>query len=206
MWSAYIDGARQSYRSHGVEAAIDYDHVRDGATTSLFVAAIEPDGTVVGGLRVQGPYTQVDQASVVREWGGRPGTAELRRQITARLDEGVIEIKAVWVQQHAPRHRELTAALARAFVHALNLLDVRYALCAAASHAVPRWESSGGVVSTEVAPVAYPDDRYRTLLLWWDKRAVLQHISHELIPAILDEARQLVDSSISAPVGSPSAA
>ena len=109
-----------SYRQHGVESAVDYDHVRDGASTSLFVAAVESDGRVVGGFRVQGPYTRVDQAYALREWAGREGTTELRRQIGRRLSEGVIEVKAVWVDRDADRHDALTAVLARMFVHAVD--------------------------------------------------------------------------------------
>jgi hypothetical protein len=63
----------------------------------LFVATVESDGRVVGGLRVQGPYTRVDRAFALREWAGRAGTTELRRQIGRRLGAGVIEVKAVWV-------------------------------------------------------------------------------------------------------------
>jgi hypothetical protein len=190
LWAAYLDGAQVSYRQHGVESAVDYDHVRDGASTSLFVAAVESDGRVVGGLRVQGPYTQVDQAYALREWAGREGATELRRQIDRRLSEGVVEVKAAWVDPHADRHDALTAVLARMFVHVLTLLDVRYAFCTAAAHAVPRWESTGGVVSTEVAPVAYPDERYRTLLMWWDRQHVAELMTgHQLHSVILEIAR-----------------
>lgn len=190
LWAAYIEGAWLSYRQHGVESAVDYDLVRDGKSTSLFFAAVEPGGRVVGGGRVQGPYTHVEQASAVREWAGREGTQELRRQIAARLDDGVIEIKAVWVDRDAVRHGELTAALARMFVHSLKLMGVRYAFCTAASHAVRRWESSGGVVSADVAAVAYPDERYETLLMWWDRQNVFGLIAGEQVPALLAESGQ----------------
>lgn len=190
LWATYIEGARVSYRRHGVENAVDYDQVFEGASTSLFVAAVESDGRVVGGLRVQGPYTRVDQAYALREWAGREGTQELRRQIGRRLGDGVIEVKAVWVDRDADRHDELTAVLARTFVHVLTLMNVRYAFCTAASHAVPRWESSGGVVSVEVAPVAYPDERYRTLLMWWDRQQVDELMTgHQLRAAAQDLAR-----------------
>jgi len=190
LWAAYFDGAQVSYRQHGVESAVDYDHVCDGDSTSLFVAAIESDGRVVGGLRVQGPYTRVDQAYAMREWAGREGTTQLRRQIGRRLGAGVIEVKAVWVDRDAVRHDALTAVLARTFVHALTLMNVRYAFCTAAEHAVPRWESSGGVVSVEVTPVAYPDERYRTVLMWWDRQQVADLMAVDQLHAVdLDRVR-----------------
>ena len=191
LWAAYLHGARVSYAQHGVESAVDYDHVRDGASTSLFVAAVESDGRVVGGFRVQGPYLRVDQAYALQEWAGREGTTELRRQIGRRLGAGVIEVKAVWVDRDAGRHDALTAVLARMFVHVLTLMGVRYAFCTAASHAVPRWESSGGVVCTEVPPVAYPDERYRTLLMWWDRRHVAQLMTDEQLPVMVLETTRL---------------
>jgi len=190
LWAAYLHGARVSYAQHGVERAVDYDRVRDGDSTSLFVVAVD-GGRVVGGFRVQGPYSRVDQAYALREWAGREGTKELRRQISRRLSGGVIELKAVWVNRDAVRHDALTAVLARMFVHVLMLMDVRYAFCTAAEHAVPRWESSGGVVCTEVTPVAYPDERYRTLLMWWDHLHAAQLMPADLLPVMVSETTQL---------------
>ena len=191
LWTAYLEGARVSYRQHGVESAIDYDRVCDGVSTSLFVAAVESDGRVVGGLRVQGPYTGVDQADAVQEWAGREGTKELRRQVGRRLRDGVIEVKAVWVDRDVDCHDALTAAVARVFVHVLTLMNVRYAFCTAASHAVHRWESSGGVVSAEVAPVGYPDERYRTLLMWWDRQRVAGLMTADQRDAVVMDAARL---------------
>jgi hypothetical protein len=191
LWAAYLGGARQSYRLHGVESAVDYDRIRDGLSTSLFVAAVAHDGRVVGGLRVQGPYTHVEQTYALQEWAGRAGTTELRRQVGRRLRAGVIEVKAVWVDRDANRHDALTAVLARMFVHLLTLMDVRYALCTAAEHAVPRWQSSGGVVSTQVPAVAYPDERYRTLLMWWDRHNAFQRMAGRQAGAVVRESAQL---------------
>jgi hypothetical protein len=107
----------------------------------------------------------------------------------------VVEVKAVWADNSAPLHKELTTAMSRIFVHALALSKARYAFCTAASHAVPRWQSSGGVVSADVASVAYPDDRYQTSVLWWDRRSVFHSISNEQGRAILRESDQLFKRS-----------
>jgi hypothetical protein len=92
LWAAYIEGAWLSYRQHGVEHAVDYQHVYDGKSTSLFVVAVELDGKVVGGARVQGPYTQPEEAYALREWAGRAGTDVLRQQLARRLDDGGGEV------------------------------------------------------------------------------------------------------------------
>lgn len=191
LWAAYLEGARRSYREHGVETAVEHDSVRDGHSTALFVAAIDFDGRVVGGLRVQGRLTRSDQAHAVREWAGRPGTAQMHTQIGQRLRYGVIEVKAVWVDFDAGGRAALTAALARAFVHAMDLLQVRYALCTAAGHAVARWQASGGVVSSDIAAVAYPDERYRTVLMWWDRTRIADLVSPDQLDALSRESELL---------------
>lgn len=199
LWDSYLDGARRSYRQHGVESAIEYRQVRDGHSTALFVVAMNDAGQVVGGLRTQGRLTGPEQAHAVREWRGRPGTAELMAQIASRLLFGVIEIKAVWVDHDANHRPALIAALARAFVHAMDVMQVRYALCTAAEHAVPRWQISGGVVATDVAAVAYPDERYRTMLMWWDRHQIAELIAEDQNTALLRESGLLFARAASVP-------
>ena len=191
LWNQYLAGARKSYGQHGVENALDFQHMRDGISTALFVVALDGDGRVVGGLRVAGPLRQVGDAAAMLEWGGRPGTKELGRRIGQRLNDGIVEIKAVWVDRDIARHHETAEALARAFVHTLDLLDVRYAFCTAAEHALPRWQTTGGVISTDIPAVAYPDERYRTRVMWWDRERLLESVSAEQISALLRESGQL---------------
>lgn len=191
LWAQYLDGARQCYRSHGVESAIEYGAVRDGRSTALFVVAIDDAGRVSGGLRVQGRLTRPDQAHALREWAGRPGTAEMRAQIAQRLPFGVVEVKAVWVDPAADARLALSAALARAFVHTMDALHARFALCTAAGHAVTGWQSSGGTVAADVPWVAYPDERYRTVLMWWDRAGIAERVAPDQLPALRSEAAQL---------------
>jgi hypothetical protein len=73
----------------------------------------------------------------------------------------------------------------------MNLMGVRYALGTVATHAVKRWQTTGGVVSANVVPVAYPDDRYRTVLMWWDRKTFADLAAFEQLPAIMDESAQL---------------
>ncbi len=191
LWDAYLDGALHSYRLHGVESAIEYGVIRDGRSTALFVVALDDDLRVVGGLRVRGRLTRPDQAHALREWDGRAGTEEITDQLTQRLPSGVIEVKAVWVRHDVVHRTALTAALARAFVHAMDVLQVRYALCTAAAHAVTRWQTSGGVVASDVPPVAYPDERYRTMLLWWDRTRIAELLTADQLNALHRESHTL---------------
>jgi hypothetical protein len=47
------------------------------------------------------------------------------------------------------------------------------------------------VVSVNVAPVAYPDDRYLTRLMWWDRDTYADLTAPQQLPQLLDESAQL---------------
>ncbi|WP_090478327.1 hypothetical protein [Nakamurella panacisegetis] len=132
----------------------------------------------------------------MQEWAGREGAAALHAEINARLPGGVIEMKTGWVEDTAAHRRDLTDALARIFVHALRLTGARYALGAVAQHAVRRWQTTGGVNSQGVHPVPYPDDRYLTVPMWWDRDTYAQLAIADQLPRLLDESAQLDRSRI----------
>lgn len=191
LWQSYLDGARASYQKHGVESVLEYDRIRDGSSTALFFAALQPDGQVAGGMRVQGPYDCADQAHAVEEWAAFDDDAEVRHEISERIPAGVIEMKTGWVSSTAWRRTEITTGLARLFVHSINLMGVRYAFGTVGMHAVKRWQTTGGVVSANIAPIAYPNNRYRTVLMWWDRETFADLAAIEQLPAIMDESAQL---------------
>jgi hypothetical protein len=206
LWEAFLQGARVSYRRHGVERVLEYDNVVGGHQTALFFAAVTSNGRVVGGMRAQGPYLAAGQAHALQEWAGRSGSNELRREITQRIPAGVIEMKTGWVDDDFHHRHELSAALARIFIHSMTLLDARYAMCTVGAHAVQRWQTTGGVVSSAVAPVAYPDDRYLTKLMWWDSQNYHKLAAAEQLPLVIKEAAQLANPSAAMPARSPVAA
>ncbi len=37
LWAAYLAGALQTYRRFGVENALEFDEIRDGISTSMFL-------------------------------------------------------------------------------------------------------------------------------------------------------------------------
>ena len=200
LWHQYLGGALENYLRYGVESVLEYDRVLPGDTTTMFFAAVDPAGAVVGGMRVQGPYTVPEQAHALVEWAGRPGTAALREEIATRIGpdplgvrQGVIEMKTGWVAPDLPQKRDLTAALARVFLHATRLTGVRFALGTVATHAVPKWSTTGGEISSRVTPVAYPDARYRTVPMWWDKD---KKLSPELEATMDDEQYRMLWSDL----------
>lgn len=175
LWQRYLAGAHRVYRRFGVESALEYESVADGASTALFFAAVDPDGEVVAGLRVQGPYSGSAEAHGLSAWAGQPGEDVLRAMIDDRAPEGIVEVKAVWVDRRAAHRSALGAAVARCVVHAAWLLDARWGFATSAEHGIERYTSSGARIAEQVGAVAYPDHRYRTVPLWWDTHAHLSH-------------------------------
>lgn len=169
LWHGFMDGAQTAYRRHGVEVALEYDDVISGRSTAMFIAGVEPGGRVVAGLRVQGPYVHADEAhAVAREWRGHRGEHAMRRMIAERAGDGVVELKAGWVAHDAEHRAALREAVARCIVHATKLMDVRYGFLTADRDVAPQWAISGGKPAWWIPSAPYPDDRYRTVSLWWD--------------------------------------
>lgn len=191
-WDEYLAGAVRSYRRHGVSAVLDLDAVADGRSTSLFFTVLDHDGRVLGGMRAQGPYTHADQAHAVLEWAGDPGQDEVRARVAARLGDGVVEGKTGWVAEDAPRRGALARCLARGPVHAAALLGARWALGTSAEHTLAMWSSTGAVVEPDLDPVPYPDERYLTRLIFWDRWAAWPQVGPEQRRALLAEHQDLV--------------
>ena len=199
LWGAYLAGAVRSYRRYGVEQAVEYDQIRDGAGTALFFAALDQDNHVVGGLRAQGPYTSADESHAVREWAGHEGESEVREVISRRLSGGVVEAKATWASDRATRRDYLVDALARLAVHLMPILDVQSVFCTTPTQVVRQWQTTGAVAMPRIAPVPYPDDRYRTTMVWWDRDTSLHRISAPQLASIRSELAQLRASAEGAP-------
>jgi hypothetical protein len=171
LWQRYLAGAERSYRSHGIGAAIDVDAIRRSRDTTLFWTVLKATGTVVGGIRAIGPLTSPDQTHAVTEWAGQPSHPMVRKMIADRLPFGVVEMKSAWVTDDPDRSRRITASLARAGCHVLAALGVQFCMATCAYHVLARWRSSGGVVAP-IPSTPYPDDRYRTKMMWWDRHTV----------------------------------
>jgi hypothetical protein len=190
LWDQYLQGALHSYRRHGVEAVLKYDAVRDGADTTLFFAVIDPSGRVVGGARVIGPLQSPEESHALVEWNGTKGLDPLYRMIANRLDFGVVEVKAAWIDSRG-YGRALSRALARAALPIMTLLDVQFVMATAAAHVLELWRSSGGVVAAGIPSAVYPNENYRTKLMWWDRLSLAAHAEPEQFRLMCAENSQL---------------
>lgn len=192
LWGDFIEGAIRSYRKHGVACAIDPSVLADPATTSLFLAAIDDSGGVVGGVRAQGPYGGADESHALVEWAGQPALPLVRKMIDDRVPFGVVEIKTAWTDDGFARSRALTPVLARMPLHATLILGAKFAMATAAAHVLDRWRSSGGVVADRIPATPYPDERYETKMMWWDQAEFTRTADPQQIIATHTEARVLL--------------
>jgi len=199
LWHRYLAEAERSYAAHGVAGVLDLDELRDGGATSLFFAAFAPDGRVVGGIRAQGPYSDADEAHAVAEWSGDAAQPRVRAMVDERLPLGVVEIKTAWVTRDFPGRREVVAALARAPLHASMILGARFALATSAVHTLSRWAATGAVAVSGLGAVGYPDARYATRVIWWDRWALPDTVTVAELRVLDLETAQLLTSAIPAP-------
>jgi hypothetical protein len=191
LWSEYVRGAELSYRKHGVEAALDVPALRSGNDTALFCAGINTDGRVVGGVRAKGPYLNVDDCHAVVEWSGQPGLDAVRKMVSDRLPFGVVEIKSAWVSDDPEQSRKLTNVLARMPLHSMVLLDIQFAVATAAAYVLNRWLSSGGVLAARIPATPYPDERYQTKMMWWDRRTFANRADAHQVSTFFSELQKI---------------
>jgi hypothetical protein len=191
LWRDFVSGASRSYRSRGVEKALDMEALRSGSDTILFAACVNEAGRVVGGLRAKGPYQSADEAHALLEWSGQPGYDAVRKMITDRIPFGVVEMKTAWVTDDPDRSRQLTSAISRTPLHAMGLLDIQFIVATAASYVLKRWLSSGGVLATKIPPTPYPDERYETRLAWWDRRTFTNHADPKQLSLYFAEQQRM---------------
>jgi len=191
LWSAYSAGAYRSFRKHGVEAALDMEALRSGADTIMFFAVVDDDGEVVGGLRAKGPLRYADDSHAVVEWAGQPGQQAVRTMLTDRIPFRVLELKSGWVTDDPHRKSLVTDALARCGLHMLVILDSQFCMATAATFALKGWRSSGGVVA-DIPATPYPDERYRTRMIWLNRRDFFNYAEPAQVAKTLAETKLIL--------------
>jgi hypothetical protein len=190
LWAQYSVGAHRSYTKHGVECALDSDALRSGADTIMFFAVIDDAGRMVAGVRAKGPLQSADDSHAVVEWAGQPGQKAVRNMINDRVPFGVLEMKSAWAIDEPDRNRCLTQAVARSAFHMMALLEIQFCMATAAAYALNRWRSSGGVVAG-IPATPYPDERYQTKMMWWNRSDFVRHAEPGQVARILMETTHL---------------
>ncbi len=195
LWAQFVEGAARSYHMHGIERALDMDSLADDANTQLFHVVVNDAGKIMAGIRAKGPLESPEESHAIVEWADRPGLSTVHKMISDRLPFGVVEMKTAWMTDDQTRSRAIGSTLARTPFTTMALLDAQFVVATAGSHVLNRWRSSGGVVATKVPATPYPDDRYRTKMMWWDRGTFTNDAEPEQVSKIFNEmailARQL---------------
>lgn len=157
----------------------------------MFFAVVDDDGEVVGGLRAKGPLRLADDSHAVVEWAGHPAQQAVRNMITDRIPHRVLELKSGWAVDDPGRNGLITDALARSGLHMLVILDSQFCMATAATFALNGWKSSGGVVA-DIPATPYPDDRYRTRMIWLNRRDFFNYAEPAQVAKILAETELIL--------------
>jgi hypothetical protein len=191
LWDEYAAGALRNYRQHGVECALDVDALRSGSDTVMFFAVVDEIGRTVAGLRAIGPLRSAEDSHALAEWAGQPSQDAVRTAIDARAPFGILEMKSAWASDDPDRSHRITDAMARSAFHMMALLGNQFCMATAAAYALNRWRSSGGVISA-IPATPYPNERYQTKMMWWDRHDFVNHAKPEQVSKILTETQLLV--------------
>jgi len=162
-WSAYLDGLLDTYAGWGVAHIVDRNRLeRDGC--QLFWLLHDVDGRLVGGLRVEGPFSRALDYAGVNEMIGSVDHDRLVLEIGRAAEQGLIEFKGAWTVPDRPGAGQV---LGRCMQHSIWWLDVPQAFCISATHAENRWRTTGAERIGRVAPVTYPTEAYQSVAVLW---------------------------------------
>lgn len=191
LWRAYLDGAEVQYRRHGVEAALRRPLIEDGRRVSLFVLARDEDGAVLGGIRCHGPLAEVDDSAATWEMRQCARLDIIRRTIDEHIPGGLVEVKGAWAHPPGGWARSVSAALGRWHVHFMDWFAAQAAVCTCSDLVAAKWMATGAVAVSKAGTAPYPDERYRTLLLLWERSRVAELASPENLERLAEERLQL---------------
>lgn len=186
LFERYHRGAVASYSRFGVSDAMDADVARCADDTAVFWALTDMDGDLVGGVRAKGPLRTPDDSHAAVEWAGQSGEADLRRAIAEMVPLGVVELKGAWTVKEPSGARHRSQMIARCGFQAMAAFGLTYFMATSAAHILEQWRTSGGVVS-DIPATPYPDERYETKMIVWDRRTFTVHGDGEQIAAIFRE-------------------
>jgi hypothetical protein len=110
--------------------------------------------------------------------------------IADRVPFGILEMKSAFVTDDPERNKGITRALARSGFHAMAAMDLQFCMATSAPHVLDKWRSSGGVVAS-IPATPYPDPRYRTKMMWWDRRTFVQHAEPAQVSKIFNEILEM---------------
>ena len=171
LWKRYLEGAEGQYRGRGLEGALQQKKLELAADVPLFFVGIDPEGKMVAGVRFHGPLEGSHQSAVIGEMASSPDIEEIANLIDRGSRYGVIEVKGAWSNGKGVTGHRLLPAISRSAIYAINLLGAEHIICAISDTLLPFSSATGGR-QIGMNSVPFPDDRYKTVAVWWRRSQV----------------------------------
>lgn len=168
LWKIYLNEAEGKYRSHGFEGTLRRQELEDGHDVPLFFLGFNAEGEPVAGVRFHGPLEGSHQAFLMEEMIDSPEIEDIQALIEREIRLGTIEVKGAWSKGAAVIGVRLVAAITRSVTHAMNWLGTEFAI-AAVSDTLEEVGTPAGGRKFGTASVPYPDERYRTICVSWER-------------------------------------
>lgn len=173
--SRFVEGQKLALNDIGVtDEEVGAVQVAETPGTYAVIARGQ-SGEVIGGLRI---HTRLEGAPLPLESDGSPLTWMARTRL--QLEPAICEVSGLWVAPHAAGRfmSRKIVALGVAFGYELGAASVVGLSHSRAFRFVT--EPLGFEMDQNIPPMAYPDDRFQTFVVW--HRAGLAEIEKTLEP------------------------
>ena len=191
LWKVYLNEAEGIFRSRGFEGTLRRLELEEGNDVSLFLLGFDPEGNAVAGVRFHGPLEGPHQAAIIDEMASSPEIGVIHDLIDQEIRLGAVEVKGAWSKGAAVVGSRLLTAISRSVTHGLNWLGAEFAIAAVSDTLMPVGTVTGGVqVGTHWVP--FPDERYRTIAISWQRGRTYELATPENQQAYRREAEQLL--------------
>jgi molybdopterin/thiamine biosynthesis adenylyltransferase/nitroreductase len=191
LWKVYLNEAEGIFRSRGFEGTLRRLELEEGNDVSLFLLGFDAEGNAVAGVRFHGPLEGAHQAAIVEEMATSPEIGLIHDLIEQEIRLGAVEVKGAWSKGATVVGSRLLTAISRSVTHGLNWLGAEFAIAAVSDTLMPVGTATGGVqVGTHWVP--FPDERYRTIAISWQRGRTYELATPENQQAYRREAEQLL--------------
>jgi molybdopterin/thiamine biosynthesis adenylyltransferase/nitroreductase len=191
LWKVYLNEAEGIFRSRGFEGTLRRLELEEGNDVSLFLLGFDAEGNAVAGVRFHGPLEGAHQAAIVEEMATSPEIGIIHDLIEQEIRLGAVEVKGAWSKGATVVGSRLLTAISRSVTHGLNWLGAEFAIAAVSDTLMPVGTATGGVqVGTQWVP--FPDERYRTIAISWQRGRTYELATPENQRAYRREAEQLL--------------
>jgi hypothetical protein len=196
QWRTYLDGAQESYQKHGV-GSIEWQRYVTGDGVLLFFIGYDQQGEAVAGIRFHGPLAGVEETSLIEEMAASQDISLIRDVVSQACNEGSIEVKGMWSDGARAVGASMMSSLIRSILVALEWLGIENALATCADRMLVLKEYSGAELIGE-HPVAWPDERYRTVLVKFSRSRSPFVCAREHAEALASDIAQLESGAVTA--------